>query len=173
MLHRHLRASLLSVFFLVLTALLIPRSSASQSTPLSPPVLNEGVASITSNAGYFSLSWTSDKPVEAEAPFHYQVVSSTSPSFTATTVVYEGPEPATLISGKPDGNYYYRARHITTDALPLSAWSDPLHVDVSHHTLQRAFSFLSIGALVFVATCALIIGGHLKERQSLQTRNNH
>lgn len=84
-----------------------------------------------------------------------------SPEFSNASILYQGPDTATLVSGKADGTYYYRIRNTTTPA----EWSNITKVTVTHHPLSRAFMFFILGALVFVATLVMVIRGNRTYRQ--------
>lgn len=67
-------------------------------------------------------------------------------------VVYTGKDTAMTMSGKPDGVYSYR---VQTDY----AKSNTIQVQVSHHPMSRALTFLSVGGIVFFLTAGLILFG--------------
>jgi hypothetical protein len=98
-----------------------------------------------SNEGYFQLSWESEEPV--------RLVEATSPEFTNASVLYQGGDTARVISGKPDGIWHYRLE----SAAAGGAIGEPITVTVRHHSLQRAFAFFALGAIVFAATLGLIL----------------
>ncbi len=100
-------------------------------------------------AGYYQLSWAADGPVE--------LVESPDPAFSTSRLVYSGPDHATVLSGKRDGAWYYRARR-NGDGAPGS-WGPPVEVTVRHHSLNRALLFFVIGGMVFGMTVALIVRG--------------
>lgn len=113
-------------------------------------------------AGYFQLQWEAgDVPL--------RLIESTDPGFENRRVMYEGLDTASSISGKSDGQYYYRLeRADSKDASGKKAdvVSNVLQVSVRHHSLSRALTFLAIGAGVFVATLILVlIGGRSERRQ--------
>jgi hypothetical protein len=91
-------------------------------------------------AGFYRLSW--------EAGFDNP----------ATT--YTGPDRATVISGKPNGSWFYRIR--TLQDKNAGPWSEPLTVTVAHHSLTRALLFLALGVTVFIATVLMIVRGSEK-----------
>jgi hypothetical protein len=99
------------------------------------------------NAGYFQLRWSAASAVELE--------ESTTPDFTAPRLLYSGSDRARVVSGKPDGDWYYRAR----PASPGSSFSNSVKVEVRHHPLERAVAYFAIGAVVFLATALLIVTG--------------
>jgi hypothetical protein len=99
-------------------------------------------------AGFFQLTWDSNGPVELQ--------ESQDPDFAGAEVVYTGADTARVMSGKADGNWYYRARAAAGHGTD---WSEPVKVTVRHHPLARALAFFAVGATVFAATLVLILGG--------------
>lgn len=106
-----------------------------------------------STAGYFRLQWGTNGTTE------FVLEESQQPSFTPSRVLYQGPDTARIISGRGNGDYYYRIRDVET-RNGENVWSEVLHVQVKHHSLSRAFLFFSIGAIVFVVTLIVIIIGN-------------
>lgn len=104
------------------------------------------------SAGYFSLSWESDDPGD------FLLEESVDSAFTQPRRIYHGPDTATLVSGRPNGTYYYRVRRDRDQNQP--SWSEVSIVQVEHHPLSRAFSFFVLGALVFFATLFIILKGN-------------
>lgn len=100
-------------------------------------------------AGYFQLSWSGESD-------NYQLQESRSADFQKFTIVYEGHDLARVMSGKPDGDYYYRV----IDPDDHSHTSEVIQVSVAHHPLENAFYFFIAGAIVFIATLVLIIRGN-------------
>lgn len=97
-------------------------------------------------AGYFQLRWSADEAVEVQ--------ESQSQDFREPRTLYSGSDRARVLSGKPDGDWYYRAR-------PASGgdWSKVVKVTVRHHPLNRAIGYFLLGAVVFLATVVLIAAG--------------
>lgn len=109
-------------------------------------------------AGYYQLRWDASD-VET------RLVEATDPSFSDARVIYAGPDTARLMSGKPDGDYYYRLESVAAEgASGGDAVSAMLTVTVEHHSIARAFSFFAVGAAVFAATLGLIVFGGRNER---------
>jgi hypothetical protein len=101
-------------------------------------------------AGFYRLSWEpGDERIELQ--------EATEPGFIHPATAYTGPDRATVISGKPDGTWFYRIRAL--DSQGAGAWSAPLAVTVAHHSLARAFLFLGLGVTVFIATVLMIVRG--------------
>jgi len=110
-------------------------------------------------AGYYRLDWN------AESAADFVLEESQQVSFETARVLYEGPDTARIISGRKDGDYYYRVRDVNNQD-EQSAWSDVVHVKVQHHPLSRALLFFAIGAIVFVATLSAIIIGNRNTSQN-------
>mgnify|MGYP000382115906 CR=1 FL=1 len=96
----------------------------------------------------------------------HRVATTASAAPTARPEVRDPEEAlARLMSGKPDGDYYYRLESASgTDAAQQVVLSDVLKVTVEHHPLERAFAFFAVGAAVFAATLGLILFGGRDER---------
>jgi len=111
------------------------------------------VDNAVASAGFFRLSWETDaKRVELQV--------DSSPDFQDPTTAYLGPDRATVISGKPDGTLYYRIRALGNPSS--GPWSEPVMVEIRHHSLARALMFLSLGILVFSITVIAIVRGSVK-----------
>ncbi len=107
-----------------------------------------------STAGYFRLSWnTSTSPQQS---IEYELQQSKQIDFEFAKTIYLGPDTARVISGKQNGDYYYRIRSLTSDST-TTPWSETVTVTVSHHSLQKAIAFFTAGAIVFLMTLIYII----------------
>lgn len=113
--------------------------------------------SAQSSAGYFQLSW------EGEQGSDYLLQEASEPNFVQANTLYEGPDTATLISGRSDGTYYYRIRYL--DMTNDDSWSNITQVEVTHHPLSRAFMFFALGAIVFIATLIVVVIGNRSQNQ--------
>jgi hypothetical protein len=98
-------------------------------------------------AGYYQLSWDADGAIVLQ--------EAASPDFRSPREVYRGADNARVMSGKADGDWYYRAR----TAGSGSDFGNVVRVTVEHHPVERAFAFFSLGALVFLITLGVIIRG--------------
>lgn len=101
------------------------------------------VDSELATAGFYQLRWYSDEPVQLE--------EADDPGFSSAQVIYSGSDAARVMSGKPDGVFYYRVRD-TADGVQ----SNVVKVTVRHHSLERALAFFTLGAVVFLSTLLLI-----------------
>jgi hypothetical protein len=119
--------------------LVMPTETSAQSPELeASPEL--------ATAGFYQLRWYSARPVELE--------ESQDPEFSSAEIIYRGSDAARVMSGKRDGDLYYRVRD-TDDGT----FSNVVKVTVRHHSLERAMAFFSLGAIVFLATLLLIATG--------------
>ncbi len=130
-------ARLLAAVFLCL--------SATAAVAVSKPLLSSNTEVAT--AGFYQLSWTGENGA-------VELQESTDRVFTDSRILYSGPDRATVVSGRPDGVWHYRAR---SAGDPHAPWSDTVSVIVSHHGLQRALWFFLIGLVVFIATGLLVM----------------
>ncbi len=128
--------------------------SAREAPTPAPPSLTADVEVAT--AGYFSLSWRLSRDASADH-VDFELQESATASFDDARVVYTGPDLATTFTGRSDGTYYFRLREVDVDGR--NQWSEVVTVQVKHHPLQRAVIFFALGALVFLATLALVLRG--------------
>ena len=101
--------------------------------------------SLESNEGYYQLRWEAEEPI--------RLVEASSPDFADARALYSGTDTGRVVSGKPDGTWYYRLE--SADGARIL--SSPATITVRHHSLVRAFSFFALGAVVFCATLGLIL----------------
>jgi hypothetical protein len=107
-----------------------------------------------SDTGHYRISWeVSDKGAAVE------LQESVTANFTEPIVIYEGLDSSSVLSGRLDGTYHYRAR------AAGGPWSQPVAVTVQHHSLTEALLFLAMGAVVFLATAVLVVVGHLNHKR--------
>lgn len=104
-------------------------------------------------AGYYQLRWNAP-------PGGIRLSESMDKKFSSSEIIYEGADTARLVSGKSDGEYFYRLETLRRPSGQESGRvSNTLRVSVQHHSLERALLFFSIGAVVFVATLGLVLFG--------------
>ncbi len=111
------------------------------------------------NAGFYTLSWQSIK----SDPHEFRLEESADAEFSQIRTLYQGADKAYAMSGKHNGDYYYRVADVTSSS-PVADWSQPVKVTVAHHSLLRAFSFFAAGAIIFMATLILIVHGACSTR---------
>lgn len=100
-------------------------------------------------AGYFQLSWSGQFN-------NFQLQESTSANFNTYKIVYEGKDLARFVSGKSNGDFFYRIT--SAEGNPLV--SNVVKVTVLHHPLENAILFFFAGAIVFVSIIVLIVKGN-------------
>lgn len=130
---------------LLLVALLAVSSGQAQS---SAPRLSSD--NDVATAGFFRLSWETDAA-------RVELQEAKDSAFETGHTYYSGPDRAAVISGKSNGEWYYRIRAI--EDKQAGPWSSPLRVTVAHHSLSRALLFFAVGLVVFIAIGAVVIRG--------------
>ena len=119
--------------------------------------------SSVATAGYFQLSWQGSSSGE------YLLQEAPDPDFTNAKNLYEGPDTASLVSGRANGVYYYRIRDYrisdNAQAADAGSWSNVVKVEVAHHPLSRAFMFFTLGAIVFLSTLVVVVLGNRAHKQ--------
>jgi hypothetical protein len=108
-------------------------------------------------AGYFRLTWSSDD--KSASVRQYVLQQADNPDFENPKTLYKGSDMAMVVSGKPDGEYYYRVRTAQPDDPMKSPWSEAVKVTVEHHSLMKAFGFFGAGLVVFAGTLFMIVTG--------------
>lgn len=105
----------------------------------------------TSTDGYYVLSWNT----EAGQSPQFLLQESSDQSFSNPQLIYSGADKSRVISGKANGDYYYRIALADSS----SVFSSPVAVEVRHHSLQRAFSFFFLGLVVFGSILVTVFTG--------------
>lgn len=104
-----------------------------------------------SSEGYFVLSWESD----TQLPLTLQ--QSQSAAFDDVRITNLPADGSITITGLRDGNYFYRVLAADQEQ------SNIIQVQVEHHTLARAFSFFSLGLVLFIVLLVTILIGRKRE----------
>ncbi|GJL75777.1 MAG TPA: fibronectin type III domain-containing protein [Nitrosomonas sp.] len=129
------------------------------TTALFLPVSNSCAESITfandrhleSDAGYILLNWNNQKRIPVE------LQRADQPAFEQATTLYRGNNSSLMLSGLPNGTYYYRIRAQT------GTWSDKVILNVTHHSLIKAWLLFALGAFVFLSIAWVIMRGAADE----------
>lgn len=111
------------------------------------------LAASVSDNGTITLAW--EKPDTLKIELQH----SATEDFSEATTRYLGTDPASVITGLPEGTHYFRIADAST-----SAWSPPLAMKVEFFPRWKLWLILSIGAGVVLATIGTIIAGHLISR---------
>ncbi|QBQ54540.1 hypothetical protein [Nitrosococcus wardiae] len=151
-----IRASITEKLRLIISVIVVflPIASSAWATETAAVVPELVSDSRTATAGFYHLKWQGNGLLASS----YELQEAHDTEFTHPTIVYQGPDQATLISGRDNGQYFYRVRALN-QGQPTSPWSSPIAVTVRHHPPERAFAFFTAGAIVFLATLVLIISG--------------
>lgn len=134
------------LIFLLVSVSLIPLGtveSAVTKLVVSPSTSTDGVA---------KLSW------HAPSDTAVSLQQSTDNGFSDARTIYHGPDTATTVTGLTDGRYYYRAALTSENETP-PGWSEPVVLTVAHHSLTKAFTFFTLGVIVFLATLIMVMTG--------------
>jgi hypothetical protein len=125
---------------------------------LQPPTF-ENAPEVTSESGYVKLSWEWNHPSSLKNEFYeFELQQSKTEGFENVTTLYRGPDFATFLSGLENGKYYHRVRVLSKDGKG-SDWSNPVMVEIRHHSRQLAFTLFGLGAIVFLVTVGIVIQG--------------
>ncbi|PTN12866.1 hypothetical protein C8R11_102142 [Nitrosomonas aestuarii] len=146
--HSHLSRLLLLQLqlFLFTVALFLPVSSGCTET-----VKFTNDQYLESDAGYVLLNWNNQKRIPVE------LQQGSKHTFEQATTLYRGSNSSLMLSGLPNGTYYYRIRSQT------GTWSDKITLNVTHHSLIKAWLLFVIGAFVFFSIVWVIIRGAADE----------
>ncbi|HEY9559397.1 MAG TPA: hypothetical protein VIR29_01275 [Anseongella sp.] len=135
------------VIFFLLMLMVAPAVGAGQQIELSSS------KSGLSRDGHVRLQWA---VTDGSSGNVFLVQQAETEAFSTPRIIYHGPDQATFISGLENGNYYFRVRRENGD------WSNVMALEVNHHSLYLTFILLSIGAVVFLLTAAMVIYGSRK-----------
>ncbi len=109
-----------------------------------------GLGDSISENGTVTLSWEKPEALEIE------LQQSDSADFAESMTRYKGTDPASVITGLPEGIHYFRIADAST-----SEWSAPLAMKVEFFSRWKLWLILIIGAGVVLATMGAILAGHL------------
>lgn len=77
-------------------------------------------------------------------------------------MLYEGPQDATTVSGRPAGEYVYRVELL--DGASVS-WADSCTITVAPPSLGLAFFLFAVGFTVFASLVVVLVRGHRAHRR--------
>lgn len=110
-----------------------------------------------SDTGAYHISW--EGPEEGS----FRLVERPSAESKDGTLLYEGTEKASTITGREEGVYWYQVGLLVEEDSLL--WSEPCQVRVEPPPLWLAAFLFSVGVLICLATVALIVRGHRAHRR--------
>lgn len=126
----------------------------------------EGPQTTVSDAGHVRLVWLSDADLEQREDIQFELQQATDEEFETARTIYTGPDLASFISGLPNGDFFFRVRALVDNGNRAGSWSEPITVKVQHHSLKLAFTLFALGAIVFIATAAMIVTGNRNSEKS-------
>lgn len=103
----------------------------------------------TSDTGAYRISWTGAEGAVV------RVVENGE-------VLYEGPQDATTVSGRPAGEYVYRLGVMEGGDV---SWMDSCTVTVTPPSLGLAFFLFGVGFTVFASLLVVLVRGHRAHRR--------
>lgn len=142
-----------------------PASFLASQSPEIPVPQFQGSFSRTSDAGHIRLSWRFRDGALLNGALHSELQQAREPAFETAQTIYAGPDLASFVSGLPNGEFYFRVRARSENGAGAGAWSQPVLLNVQHHSLQLAFTLFGLGAVVFLATLALVFLGNRQAKR--------
>lgn len=103
----------------------------------------------TNDTGAYRIAWSADDDVAVRVEEN-------------GTLLYEGRDDATTVSGRPAGEYTYRIGVIDSGSV---SWSDKCDVIVSPPSLALAFFLFGVGVTVFASLLVVVVRGHQAHRR--------
>jgi hypothetical protein len=128
-----------------------------------PPQFENSPENLT-ESGYIKLSWEWMPGDGNSNSYEFELQQALDAQFLTSKPIYQGQDFASFLSGLKNGDYYYRVR-VKEDG-PWSEWSDPVMVEVKHHSLSLAFTLFGLGALVFLLTVGIVVQGNREVTQN-------
>ena len=77
-------------------------------------------------------------------------------------ILYEGPQDATTVSGRPAGEYVYRVGVVDGNEV---SWIGSCSITVAPPSLGLAFFLFGIGFTVFASLLVVLVRGHRAHRR--------
>ncbi len=114
-----------------------------------------GMEPYVNDSGAFLLIW--EYP-DAQ-PLPVVVERADNDAFDNAAVLYRGGDDRTYVSGLPAGRHYFRVRLAGEFDSVFKDIPAPLVVDIAYQPLARVFTLMMLGALTFLATVVIIVGG--------------
>ena len=107
-----------------------------------------------------TLQWQAHEEGSAA---EFMLQESAMADFSQARTRYQGPHHSSVLSGLPNGSYYFRVRARQGEGHPWGTWSAPEVFTVKHHPLSLAFILFGLGAAVFGLTLTFLVAAARKE----------
>jgi hypothetical protein len=148
--------TVLTAGLLMLACATAATTAAAAAQADTAPVIS--VSPERATAGFYRLAW------EGPADARFEVQEADNEAFDEPRPVYTGHDTASVISGKSNGEFFYRVR--VSGGEGPGPWSETTRVTVAHHGLSRALQFFLVGALVFAMLVVVIARGAPEDRDT-------
>ena len=130
--------------------------------PFSVPLLS---IKAEEAAGHLTLKWQTHTSENEPEWTEFILQVSKDPKFSSPRTVYQGPHKSSMISGLPDGTYFFRVRAHSNGTATWSAWSQPQKLKVRHHSLTLAVTLSILGSIILLLVIITLWGGaRIKEK---------
>ncbi len=123
-------------------------------------------ARVDAGEGHVVLSWVVEPADAAPEGLEYEVQLVRSDTFDGPERRYLGGNRALFVSGLEEGSHWFRVRAVAADGR-AGAWSDELEVDVAYPSAGYVAFLMAVGAVVLLATVAMIAFGHRRTETAL------
>jgi len=123
---------------------------------------------LTSEEGKVALQWSRSESAP-ETNVEFQLQQSDTAGFSDPKTLYEGPDRGTVVTGLPEGEYFYRVRAVER-ARSNSPWSGTLTVKVQYPDRKTVAALMILGMGVFIGTVTAIVVGHRRAGSKGQGR---
>ena len=128
-----------------------------------PAVTLEQESPVLAKEGHLRLSWQLKEGEEVASALTFQLERSVQADFRSAVRLETGPDRASYLSGLRQGENYFRVRAVNAEG-EAGPWSAALMVRVEYPSPGRVFPLMAVGAVLLVATVALILTGHARRR---------
>ncbi len=151
------------LFFLLFLLSATGQLSLSAASPnqTAPAVSFTIDGPVTQSDPFLTLAWA---PANDATPAAFELQQAPSAQFENPLTRYRGPDLASFVSGLAEGDYFFRVRTVAENEA-TGTWSKPLQVTVKYQPLSRAFVLFGVGAVVSIATVALVVIGDRRTRR--------
>jgi len=93
----------------------------------------------------------------------FELQQAPTAAFRQARTRYLGPDRAVFVSGLGEGDAFFRVRPVVADTAP-GPWSRTARVQVRYVSRRLVLVLMGVGALLLLATLAVIFGGHRRSR---------
>lgn len=118
------------------------------------PILDLSCPDVASDTGAYRLSW------QGPDGANYRLTETVG---GASSVLYEGPDVASTVTGRSAGTYSYQLEVLEAGGTPGSSISCSLHV--APPPLSLALGVFGLGLIITLATVVLVARGHRRHRR--------